>query len=237
MKEKKIIITQPTFLPYSGYFAALSICDEVIFLDDIQFSKRGWQQRNVIKTKNNKKFITVPVKSKNLFNQKISEVQIDKSDAKWKKKILGLIQENYKNSKYFSNYYSKIKQIIEKDRDSLMSLNLELINLILNFFEIKLNILMSSELKNKKNKFELIEEIYFKQKATNLLTTVGVKDYFPKIIEKMNVTYYIYNDKIKTYNQQYEGFESNLSVIDLLFNCGHNSKEFFKKNLLLKNDI
>ena len=48
---KKIVITQPTFLPYAGYFAALLISDEVVFLDHIQFSKRSWQQRNLIKTK------------------------------------------------------------------------------------------------------------------------------------------------------------------------------------------
>ena len=55
------------------------------------------------KTKKEKKFITVPVKSKNLFKQKINEVQIDNLEKKWKKKMLGVIEENYKNSVYFKN--------------------------------------------------------------------------------------------------------------------------------------
>ena len=54
---KKIVITQPTFLPYAGYFAALLISDEVVFLDHIQFSKRSWQQRNLIKTKKRKNLL------------------------------------------------------------------------------------------------------------------------------------------------------------------------------------
>ena len=57
LRWQKIVITQPTFLPYAGYFAALLISDEVVFLDHIQFSKRSWQQRNLIKLKKRKNLL------------------------------------------------------------------------------------------------------------------------------------------------------------------------------------
>ena len=43
-----IYITQPTYLPWIGYFGFLQKSSEVVFLDDIQFARRSWQQRNKI---------------------------------------------------------------------------------------------------------------------------------------------------------------------------------------------
>ena len=48
---KKVAIMQPTFLPWIGYFSLIDKVDEFIFLDNVQFDKRSWQQRNKIKTK------------------------------------------------------------------------------------------------------------------------------------------------------------------------------------------
>ena len=69
-------ISQPTFMPWVGYFAFLDRVDKLIFLDDVQFEKRSWQQRNNIKLNNQKYLLTIPVKSKGKFKQKISEVEI-----------------------------------------------------------------------------------------------------------------------------------------------------------------
>jgi hypothetical protein len=62
-------ISQPTFLPWAGYFGLLDFVDEFVFLDDVQFNKRSWQQRNNIKINNQTFFLTVPVISKNKYNQ------------------------------------------------------------------------------------------------------------------------------------------------------------------------
>jgi hypothetical protein len=73
-------ISQPTYLPWGGYFGLLNFVDEFVFLDDVQFSKRSWQQRNLIKVNNEKKFLTVPVLKKKKSEQKIYEVKINKED-------------------------------------------------------------------------------------------------------------------------------------------------------------
>ena len=46
---KNISIMQPTFLPYVGFFALMDYVDEFVFLDNVQFDKRSWQQRNYLK--------------------------------------------------------------------------------------------------------------------------------------------------------------------------------------------
>ena len=97
-------ISQPTFLPWIGYFAFLDKIDKIIFLDNVQFKKRSWQQRNNIKLNGQKKFLSISVKSKGKFDQKISEVEIlhDKNIELIKKQIYF----EYKKAKYFKDYYT-----------------------------------------------------------------------------------------------------------------------------------
>ena len=59
IKKKTIAIMQPTFLPWLGYFYMIDKADEFVFLDNVQFDKRSWQQRNKIKTPNGDDWITV----------------------------------------------------------------------------------------------------------------------------------------------------------------------------------
>ena len=65
----KVAIMQPTYLPWAGYFGLMMASDIFIFLDNVQFEKRGWQQRNQIKTLKGNLFLTVPVKTKNRYKQ------------------------------------------------------------------------------------------------------------------------------------------------------------------------
>ena len=60
----KISIMQPTYLPWSGYFSMIKNADIFVFLDDVQFDKRSWQQRNRILLNKKETFLTVPVISK-----------------------------------------------------------------------------------------------------------------------------------------------------------------------------
>ena len=70
-------ISQPTFIPWYGYFGLIEYVDEFIFLDHVQFDRRSWQQRNYIKIKNEKKLLTIPTIKENRDNQKILDVKID----------------------------------------------------------------------------------------------------------------------------------------------------------------
>ena len=61
----RLAITQPTFMPWCGYFSLMNNVDEIVFLDNVQFTKRSWQQRNKIKLNDKELMLTVPVFSKN----------------------------------------------------------------------------------------------------------------------------------------------------------------------------
>src|SRR5210317_923377 len=106
----KIAISQPTYLPWQGYFALIDYVDEFIFLENIQFAKRSWQQRNKIIYNDKENYLTIPVKSKGKYYQKIYEVEKDDFN-KTKKKHLKIIQNVYSKSDYFNLYFYDLEKI------------------------------------------------------------------------------------------------------------------------------
>ena len=94
-----IAIHQPEYIPWVHLFEKISLSDEFIFLDDVQYLRRGFQSRNRILSKNGEKWLTVPT-IKNKREAKINQIILDNSKA-WQKQHFNIICESYRNSKYF----------------------------------------------------------------------------------------------------------------------------------------
>ena len=75
-----VAIMQPTYLPWSGYFGLIESVDIFVILDNVQFEKRSWQQRNQIKTPNGSIWLTVPIFSKGKRDQTIQNTKINRDD-------------------------------------------------------------------------------------------------------------------------------------------------------------
>ena len=226
-----IAIIQPTFLPWCGYMSLLDYVDEVIFLDNVQFDKRSWQQRNKIKTSNGTLTLTVPVFTKNLFNQHIKDVKIDYSSS-FPKKMIRSISQNYSKAIYFKDYSGELFSLIETSHKSLLDLNLKLISFLCEKLKIKFKFSLSS-------KEELILDICELKNAKKYISTIGAKNYLNRenFSQKNNIELNFFEYFDNEYKQLHGKFISNLSVIDLLFNEGPKSKEILKKNFFLKKTL
>tara|TARA_B100001057_G_scaffold485122_1_gene564332 strand:+ start:856 stop:1551 length:696 start_codon:yes stop_codon:yes gene_type:complete len=226
-------ISQPTFLPWIGYFAFLDKIQKLIFLDDVQFEKRSWQQRNYINLNNEKLLLTIPVKSKGKFNQKISDVKIlsDKNLDLIKKKIY----HAYNKSAYFKNYYYDICDIFDKKHEFLIKLNLELIRYFAKSLDIKIKFDFSSNYSLDLKKENLIFELCKLNNCDKYLTTKGSINYLEsfKVIPNTNIpiNYFEYEDV--EYKQIGKKFIPKLSIIDLLFNEGNNSINIVREGFKL----
>ena len=224
-------ISQPTFLPWIGYFAFLDSLDKLVFLDNVQFDKRSWQQRNNIKLHNQKHLITVPVKSKGKFSQKISDVEIFENEQieLIKKKIFFA----YKKAKYFSKYYQNICNILDKKHKFLFDLNIDLIKFFIRELDIKIVIDYSSDYSLTLKKENLIFEICKKNNCKKYLTTIGSKSYLDnfKTIPGSNIQILYYEYEDIEYTQLYNNFIPRLSIIDLLFNEGKDSIKIIRNGL------
>ena len=229
----KIAISQPTFFPWQGYFALIDYVDEFIFLDNVQFDKRSWQQRNYIKLNDKKKIFTIPVISKNKSDQIINEVKIDYKNFKVEK-FLMLIKHSYKKSSYFELYYEKIEKILKKNSLYLSKINQDLIIDISSMLNIKTKFYNASsmQLSNELKKTDLLREICKKKKCTQYISTYGAAAYMgdmSKFAEtNIKINYFEYENR--KYNQMGDEFVSNLTILDLIFNEGPNSLEIIRDN-------
>lgn len=233
-----IAIIQPTFLPWCGYMSLIEYVDEVIFLDNVQFDKRSWQQRNRIKTSNGALTLTVPVLTKNLFNQHIKDVKIDYT-SKFQKKMIKSITQNYSKAKFFEDYSKELFLLIETTHKSLLDLNIKLISFLCEKLKIELNFSFSSSLKLSSSKEQLILDICKLKKAKKYISTIGAKNYLNRenFSKKNNIELNFFEYFDNKYNQLHGKFINNLSVIDLLFNEGQKSKEILKKNFFINKSL
>ena len=123
----KIAIMAPTFLPWMGYFDLINKSDIFVYLDNIQFNKRSWQQRNRIPNINEFLWLTVPVKSKGRFYQSINQVEIDYTRDPFEK-IIKTLNNNYSKNDYYFEVINILIEIFKKKINQLSELNIILIN-------------------------------------------------------------------------------------------------------------
>ena len=229
--KKKIAIHQPDFLSYYGLFDKIFKCDELIFLDDVQISKKkGWTHRDKIKTKNDVSWITVPLK-KASFSTKIKEIQIC-YDNNWQFKMKNLIYENYKDSQFFKKIFNMFSFIFEEKFPKLIDLNLKIILIIFEILEIKKKIYFSSDLKAAGEKNSLLINLVKKVDGKIYLSGPGAKNYLEtSMFQKSGIDVVWNTFDHPVYNQLHNGFIEGLSILDLLFNYGpDNIRDCLNKN-------
>src|SRR5207244_4199671 len=100
--KKKVAIVQSCYIPWKGYFDLLNSVDEFILYDDMQYTRRDWRNRNIIKTPTGLQWLTIPVDVKGKYFQKINETQV--SDKTWAIKHWRSFVANYSKSAYFKQY-------------------------------------------------------------------------------------------------------------------------------------
>ena len=225
----KVSIMQPTYLPWVGYFSMIEKVDLFVFLDDVQLDKRSWQQRNKILLNSKETYLTVPINTKKKFSQNINCVEIDNSQ-KWSENHLKKIYYAYCKSLYFKEIYPKIEKIHKKNHIKLLDLNISFINEICDFLNIKTKKILSSEINIKEKKDKKLLKICKQLGASEYISPIGSKSYINegKIFIDSNIKFSFFNYKNYSYNQfNSKKFIPNLSIIDLLFNCGQDSKKYF----------
>ena len=225
----KVAIMQPTYLPWIGYFELMDACDVFVFLDCVQFDKRSWQQRNRIKTAAGELCLTVPVFSKSRRDQRIHEVEIDRSRGFADQHVRSL-RFAYAKAPFLRNYIEGFEEILRKDHARLAALNVDLIRWIARELGIATRTLCSSELLAEGARVERLVSICKLVGADHYVSPAGARAY----IEDNNIfaahgiglSYQEYRHPV--YRQLHGEFLSHMSAVDLLFNEGEAALEVLR---------
>jgi len=230
----KVSIFQPTYLSWFGFYKAISWADKFVFLDDVQFENHSWQSRNRIKSAVGELMLTVPIIRN--FPQNVNQVKINYS-YDWIKNHLKSIQLNYSRTPFFNDFFPLLKSVYEVRPEKLIELNINIIKGICDFLEVEVDFYYSSALGvGEFNKNRKIIAILKELSASQYLYAEGAWEYMEKEL-------YIYQDnKIQllplkfiqpVYSQLFGEFIPNLSIIDMIFNCGKNKTAESIKNIKL----
>lgn len=227
----KIAISQPTYLPWIGYFDLIDQADTFVFLDSVQFEKRSWQQRNRIKAAGGLCLLTVPVIVKGRFQQSIKDVEIE--SPAFVRKHLRSIEMNYSRCPFFSRYFPEMSEILETGaaRGSLADLNIQLIRWLCNILGIATPTLRSFDLNQTGSRSVLLANLCRSLGADCYLSSLGSTDYLLDDVIQFSsagIEVVFQNYEHPLYRQQFPPFCSHASVIDLLFNEGESSLEILR---------
>jgi hypothetical protein len=221
-----ISIHQPNYIPWIGFFYKLLLSDTYIVFDDVQYPRgKDYANRNQIKTNNGKMWLTASVLGKKDLKP-WNQVKINNNG--WKEKHLSNIKSFYKKSPYFEKYYPMIEKIYNEEYDLLIDFNLDLIVYFLICLDKNIKVELSSNIKTELTGLDKIMYILKNQKATKYISGdgEGSKRYIDEQLFKDNNIELIWqNYKHPTYKQLYGKFIPYLSILDLLFNEGPNSKD------------
>jgi hypothetical protein len=218
-------VHQPQYLPWLGYLDKIANSDLFIFLDDVQYKKREFQNRNKIKTPAGPLWLSVPVITKGHYTQNIKDVLIC-TDDNWEQEHLKSIEHNYAKSPYFNEHKAFLAELYGKKWDKLMDVSMSIINYSLDYLKISTPRRMSSEFNVTTMSTERIIDLCKKAGADTYLSGTGGKDYMDtSLFEKNNIKLIFQNFKHPQYSQLHGTFEPYLCILDLLLNCGPQSRQ------------
>ena len=227
-----VAICQPSYIPWRGYFDMISSVDEFIFLDDVQYTRRDWRNRNYIKGPDGLQRLSIPVRNKGQYSALINQVRV--VDDLWRSEHLRSLRHAYSRSPFFSVVYPFLEGLYQHSSSNyLSSINVSLIEGILRYLGVSTGLTMSSSFSPEGVKGDRIFNLCLEVGASVYLTGPSARDYLVEDkfnaagIEVRYMDYSLYPE----YTQQWGAFEGSVSIVDLLFNCGADSIFQLRQNM------
>ena len=228
---KKVAILQSNYIPWKGYFDMIAAVDEFILYDDMQYTRRDWRNRNQIKTPQGVQWLTVPVKVKGKYDQKIRDTEIDGADwasAHWK-----TLAQNYRRAPYFKEVAAWLEPLYLSEATACTNLsvmNRLFIEAVCAYLEIETVIKNSWDYQLADGKTERLADICAQAGGTEYISGPAAKDYIDEDVfasKGIKLTWFNYAGYAE-YPQLWGEFVHGVTIFDLLFNCGKDSHRYMR---------
>ena len=226
---KRVAIVQSNYIPWKGYIDMVAAVDEFILFDDMQYTRRDWRNRNRIKTPDGLQWLTVPVKVKGKYHQKIRDTEIDGSEwaaAHWKTLTL-----NYRKAPHFNEFAAWLESLYLAESDSHLSqLNRRMLKAVCAYLNINTVISNSWDYPLVEGKTERLADLCSQAGGTEYLSGPAAKDYIDgKVFAERGIklTWFDYSG-YPEYPQLWGQFVHEVTILDLLFNCGKDAHRYMR---------
>lgn len=221
-------ILQPGYLPWTGFFEQMIASDVFVLLDDVQYDKHGWRNRNRVKSPSGPIWLSVPVLTKGRWGQLVNQVEIDPSNPRWPLKHVATLRQLYAHASCREHYLPELEKVLLSAHQRLLPLNLELIRLLASWLGIKNEVVLSSELSlSECNPTERLVSICRQLGADTFYEGESGRDYIEMARFEAAGIRVVFQDYLpRPYMQLHGPFQPYLSVVDLILNQGPDSRRF-----------
>ncbi len=225
-----VVLLQPSYIPWRGYFDQIRRADLFIFYDDVQYDKHGWRNRNQIKTSQGKQWLTIPVHSKGVTSGvPIKDVRIDWSKP-WAKTHVKSFITAYNKAPFFKQYLPLLESFYEARRDEFLAdFTIETTIALARTLGItSTRFMRSSELTDVTGqKTDRILSILAKVNATHYISGPSAGSYIePEKFQQAGITLEYMDYHYPEYPQLHSPFDTYVSILDLLFMTGPDALQY-----------
>lgn len=217
-----VVIHQPDFLPWLGFFHRLVRADLYVALDHVQFvsgTSRSWTHRDRIKTVGGPRWLSLSVR-KAALGTPINEMLLAPDDA-WREANLNLVRESYRAAPHFAEVFPKLEALYGARHERLVDMTLASIDLLCELLDVRIERKRSSAMAPQGASNEMLVDLLVKCGARRYLSGQGARAYFdpaPYARAGIEVDWQAFAHPV--YPQLHGAFVPMLSAIDMLFNCG-----------------
>lgn len=226
---KKVAILQSNYIPWKGYFDLIAAVDEFIIYDDVQYTRRDWRNRNKIKTPQGPQWLTVPVKVKNKYHQTVRNTEVN--GTQWQVDHWKAIQTNYGRAEHFKSIGLKLQDLYLSTCYSHLSMvNRRLIEWVCQQLRINTHIKDCSEYRLIEGKTDRLVYLCQQAGATEYVSGPSAKAYLDQQLfsnSGIDIFFFDYSG-YPSYPQLWGDFHHEVTVLDLLFNCGSDAPKYMR---------
>jgi hypothetical protein len=227
-RGKRVAILQSNYIPWKGYFDLIGLVDEFVLLDDVQYTKNDWRNRNRIKTQNGVTWLTIPVEHSSRFGQRIDEVRI--AGSHWRLKHWRSIVQSYGAAPFFAAYRERLEELYREPSERLSDVNRRFLDVFCELLGVPTRISSSRDYPSAEGATERLVEICRSLGASTYLSGPSARSYLDESLftaAGIAVEYMDYSG-YPEYPQLHPPFEHRVSLIDLLLSVGHEAPRYLK---------
>ena len=220
-----VAIHQPNYIPWIGYFYKMLKADTFVFLDNVQFSRGSFQNRNRIKTANGLLLLTQPVPHSRGDYPVTNEVEF--ANPRWPEDHVKVMSQSYRRARGYDYFFERLQEAyLTNQSQKLADFNIGLTQQIASWLGLNTRTVRASELEVEGKSTRSLASICRALGATAYLSGTGGQNYLDEDVFNVSGIELMYSDFAHPrYPQLWGEFTPNLSIIDLLLNCGEDSAE------------
>ena len=227
--SKRVAIVQSSYIPWKGFFDLANSADELILLEDAQYTRRDWRNRNRIKTSQGLRWLTIPVKSKGRYLQRIDEVEV--SDERWRHDHWRTLVHSYAAAPCFDLYRERVEELyLGSPEPRLSAINRRVVEAVLDLLGSRTRISASTDYRPGGHRSDRLVSLCRQAGAATYLSGPTARSYLDEDLfagAGIEVEYIDYSG-YPEYPQVHPPFDHRVSVLDLLFNTGTEAPRYMK---------